>query len=280
MSRSITPEVVERTLKGITIPSRPQVLVKIQNGLKKDDPDPRAVGRFIGGDVGLCAAVLKTVNSPFFGLSRRISSADQAVSMLGIAATAQIVTSLALRAAIGGKAGSLERFWDSSEKIAGMSSHIASVIPRGPRDDAYCFGLFHDVGIPILMQKFPDYRQTLVLADSTSDRPLTAVEEERHATDHATLGYLVAKGWFLPEAICEAILYHHDESVFDDVGAVSPRALTLIAINALSEHFHDEYVRQRESSSSERMRCRALDHLGLTEDEYCDLREELTAIVN
>ena len=66
MSRSITPEVVERTLKGITIPTRPQVLVKIQNELKKDDPDPRAVGRLIAGDVGLCAAVLKTVNSPFF----------------------------------------------------------------------------------------------------------------------------------------------------------------------------------------------------------------------
>jgi len=36
-----------------------------------------------------------------------------------------------------------------------MSRHIASTIPRGPRDDAYCFGLFYDVGIPILMQKFP-----------------------------------------------------------------------------------------------------------------------------
>ncbi len=278
MSRLITPEVIEKTLKGITIPTRPQILVHIQKELQKNDPDPQAVARFIGGDVGLCAAVLKTVNSPFFGLTRRISSAAQAVSLLGMTATAQIVTGIALKTAIGGKAGSLERFWDSSENVACMSRHIAAVIPRGPRDDAYCFGLFHDIGIPILMQKFPDYRQTLVLADSTSDQPFTAVEEARHATDHATLGYLVAKGWFLPAPICEAILYHHDVSVFDDSAVVSPHALTLIAINALSECFHDEYVRQRATSSSKGMRCKALDHLGLTENEYSDLREELSSL--
>jgi HD-like signal output (HDOD) protein len=105
------------------------------------------------------------------------------------------------------------------------------------------------------------------------------VEEERHATDHATLGYLVAKGWFLPEAICEGILYHHDPSVFDDREVVSSQALTLIAINALAEHFHDEYFRLRSNSSWERMGDRSLDHLGLQEDEYCDLREDLTTMV-
>ncbi|EXI68078.1 MAG: hypothetical protein AW07_04451 [Candidatus Accumulibacter sp. SK-11] len=38
MSRSISPEVVERTLKGITIPTRPLVPVQIQDELKKERP--------------------------------------------------------------------------------------------------------------------------------------------------------------------------------------------------------------------------------------------------
>lgn len=279
MSQLMPADLIEKTLKGITIPARPQVLVQLQNELRKDDPDPAVVARLVSGDVSLSAAVLKTVNSPFFGLSRRISSVAQAVSLLGISAAAQIVTGLVLRTAVAGQAGSLERFWDSAETVAGISRHIASTIPRVARDDAYCFGLFHDIGIPMLMQKFPDYRQTLALADSTGDRSFTAVEDERHATDHATLGYLVAKGWFLPEAICEGILYHHDRSVFDDSAAVSPQALTLIAINALAEHFNDEYVRLRSNSGWERIGARALDHLGLQEDEYCDLREDLTKLV-
>ena len=278
MSKLIPTEVIEKTLKGITIPARPQVLLHLQNELGKGDPDPRVIVRLVGGDVGLSAAMLKTVNSPFFGLSRKISAVAQAMSLLGIKAVGQIVTGLVLKAAVGGKTPSLEGFWERAEKVAGIASYIASTIPRGPRDDAYCFGLFHDVGIPILMQKFPDYRQTLALAEKDSTRPSTAVEDERHATDHATLGYLVAKGWFLPEAICEGIFYHHDPLVFDDKDSVNPQALTLIAINAIAEHFHDDFFLMRGNSCWEMIGARVLDHLGLPDDEYCDLREDLISI--
>ena len=156
MSKLIPPEVIERTLKGIAIPARPQVLVQLENELTRDDPDPRVIVRLVSGDVGLSAAVLKTVNSPFFGLSRRISSVAQAVNLLGMRSAAQIVTGLVLRAAIAGKAGSLERFWDSAEKVAGIASHIWLYLPLGPRDEAYCAGIFHGVGILILMQRIPE----------------------------------------------------------------------------------------------------------------------------
>ena len=80
MSKTIAADVIEKTLKGIAIPSRPQVLLQIESELRKDDPDPRIVARLIEADVGLTAAVLKTVNSPFFGLAKRTSSAAQAVT--------------------------------------------------------------------------------------------------------------------------------------------------------------------------------------------------------
>lgn len=277
MSKTIAADVIEKTLKGIAIPSRPQVLLQIESELRKDDPDPRIVARLIEADVGLTAAVLKTVNSPFFGLAKRTSSVAQAVTILGMRTATQIVTGLILRKAVTGQGSTLEEFWDRAEQVAGIASRIAQTIPRGPRDDAYCFALFHDVGIPILTQKFPDYPQTLLLAENSGDRPFAAVERERHATDHATLGYLVAKGWFLPEAICEGILYHHDPAAFTDREGVSPRAQTLIAINVLAECFHDENIRLRDTSAWARMGSQALEHLGLTDAEYYDLREDLTA---
>lgn len=280
MSKWVPAEVIEKTLRGITIPSRPKVLVQIDHELKKNDPDPRVVARLIGGDVGLSAAVLKTVNSPFFGLSRKISSVPQAVGVLGMKTAAQIVNGLLLRSSFVAGRGPLEHFWDNAEKVAGIASHIALTIPGGPRDDAYCFALFHDVGIPMLLQKLPGYAQTLLLASGPAERSFTVVERERHSTDHATLGYLVAKGWFLPEAISEGILYHHDASVFADPDAISPRALTLIAINALAEHVHDEYVRLHDTGAWELMGGQALAHLGLSEGEYADLREELSAMLH
>ncbi|EXI85031.1 MAG: HDOD domain protein [Candidatus Accumulibacter sp. BA-94] len=279
MAQEMAPELIEKTLKGISIPARPQVLVRLDSELAKDDPEPVVIVRLISSDVVLSAAMLKTVNSPFFGLSRRISSVGQAVNMLGLKMTARIVTGLVLRMTMGGKQASLERFWDTAEKVACISSYIASTLPRGPRDEAYCFGLFRDIGIPMLLQKFPDYRQTLALADNSVDRPMTVLEEERHATDHATLGYLVARSWFLPEAICEGIRYHHDPSVFDSRDLLNPTALALIAINALAEHLHDEYFRMRANAAWQQMADRVLACLGLSEDEYCDLREEVTTLV-
>lgn len=270
---------MDKALKGIVIPPRPQVLVKLDAEMKKDDPDPRVVVRLISADVGLSAAVLKTVNSPFFGLANKISSAANAVSLLGMKSAGQIVTGLVIRNTIAGDARSLERFWDSAEKVAGISAYIASIIPRGPRDDAYTFGLFRDIGIPMLTQKFPDYKQTLAMAEGDLDRPLTSIEDERHATNHATLGYLIGKSWFLPAHICEAILYQHDATVFSDRDVLSPQALTLVAIGHLAVHLHEEYIRLRSHPEWKKVGAASLDHLGLSESEYFDLRDELEFMI-
>lgn len=278
-TQSLSDAEIENTLKGIVIPPRPQILLKLGKEMSKDDPDPRMIIRMISTDVGLSAAVLKTVNSPFFGRPSKISSVASAVTLMGIKTAEQIVTGLVIRNAVAGDARTLERFWDSAEKVAGIAAYIASTLPRGPRDDAYSFGLFHDIGIPILMQKIPTYRQTLAIAETDLEHSLTEVEDERHGTNHATLGYLVGKGWFLPEVICEAIRYHHDVSIFKDKEAISPQALTLIAITRLAEHFNDEYVRLHTDPEWARMGQHVLAHLGLQESEYLDLRDELAIMV-
>ena len=279
MTNSLSDTEIERTLKGIAIPPRPQILLKLGAEMKKEDPDPRAIVSLVSADVGLSAAILKTVNSPFFGRANKLSSVASAVGVMGMKMTNQIVTGLVLRNAVTGEARSLERFWDSAEKVAGIAAHIASSLPGGPRDDAYSFGLFRDIGIPILMQKFPNYRETLAMADAVTGESPTFIEDERHDTNHATLGYLVARSWFLPSPLCEAIRYHHDVSVFSDKESISPQALTLVAISHLAEHFHDQYVHMRSNPEWERVREMVLEHLGLQETEYFDLRDELEVMI-
>lgn len=183
-----------------------------------------------------------------------------------------------LRASFVSENRTLEHFWDSAEKAAGIAAHIASALPRGPRDDAYSFGLFHNAGIPILNQRYPDYMHTLRMAAEVCDRSITEFEDERHAVNHATLGYLIAKAWFLPPAICEGILRHHDPSVFDDRDEISPQALTLIAITYLAEHLNDEYLLLGGHSQWDQMREKVLRHLGFLDAEYLNLKEEIAAL--
>lgn len=279
MPKLPTQAEIDDTLKGFAIPPRPQVLISLGDEMNKDEPDLKLIARQVGGDVGLSAAVLKTVNSPFFGLKKKISSVTQAVSLLGLKSVDRLVTSIMLRNSFVCKSRSLEHFWDSAEKSAGIAAHIASSLPRGPRDDAYSFGLFHNAAIPILNQRYPDYMHTLRMGAEIGDRPITEFEDQHHAVNHATLGYLIAKAWFLPPTICEGILRHHDPSAFDDTDEISPQALTLIAITYLAEHLNDELLSPGSHSQWEPMREKVLSHLGLLNTEYLNLKEEVAGLI-
>lgn len=267
----------EKLLKGIAIPPRPAILDDVNREAAKDEPNFGKIAQLIGQDVGLSAAMLKTVNSPLFGLSKRVSSVQQAVTMLGIKNTINIITGLALKASMSGsKLPRLERFWDSAALEAMVSAYIASQLPGAHADASYTFGLFQNCGIPLLMQRFPDYIKTLQSANSSTDREFTAIEDEQHATNHASVGYLMARSWYLPESICQAILCHHDLSIFDSAShEINAEVCTLIAITRLAEHIAHGFLRLTTDNEWEKIGARALQHLGLGESEYEDLRDQI-----
>lgn len=276
MAVELSEEGVAQLLKGVSIPPRPTLLVDLDQELKRPEPDLKRVAGLVGKDVGVSAAMLKTVNSPLFGLRTKIGNVFQAVQMLGARNARNIVTGLVLRNAMAGGAN-LERFWDASEKVASINAYICTILPKAPREEAYTFGIFHDCGIPILMQRFPDYRDTLMRAGG-ADRPLTEVEDERHGTNHATLGYVVARSWGMSDLICQSILHHHDFAVINGAGSTHPGTRTLVAVNFLSEHLHETMLRLRADHQWERIGEDILDYLGLTQSEYAEIREDVVGL--
>lgn len=274
-------EEAQKVLKGINIPPQPKLLVDMNHELQKPEPDGKKVAAGIAKDVGLSAAVLKVLNSPYFGLRSKVSAIPQAVTMLGMANVKCIVTGLMLKSALGGgEALMLERFWDSSEKIARISTYLASILPKVPRDETYTFGLFRDCGIPLLMQRFPDYKETLKLASGQPELPMTQFEDQRHGTSHAVAGYMVAKTWGLSDAISQAILHHHDYDVLQPSNDAEPLVRTLVSINFLAEYLNDEMLRMRHNPGWDDIGGAVLDHLGLTDGEFAELKEDIANIIN
>ena len=159
--------------------------------------------------------------------------------------------------------------------VIGM--HKAAAHSKAPREEAYTFGIFHDCGIPALMQRFGDYRDTLKIAGGDS-RPPTEVEEERHGTNHATIGYLIAHSWGLSDVICQAIQRHHDLGALGDDDSFSPMARVLVAVNFLAEHLHETSLRMRDDRQWVQGEGIVLDYLGLTHGEYAELSEDVMAL--
>jgi HD-like signal output (HDOD) protein len=174
------------------------------------------------------------VNSPFYALTRQASTLDQAISLIGLRQIGTLVTGFALRQALRGDAANLTRFWDVSTKRSYALSRLARGLRGVEIDVAQSFGLFCDVGIPLLMQRFADYGATLRDANQSRSQSFTAVEQAAHRADHAMIGALMARSWGLPSLVCDAIRAHHDYGVFQDA-RVPDAVQRLIAMGLLAE---------------------------------------------
>jgi len=179
---------IDALVKGIAIPPRPSLLAALQEEISVEDPDTRKIAQIVGKDVALTAAVLRTVNSPLYGLSRPVANLGQALTVLGLCQVGTLVLGLVLRKSLGDQGLNLTRFWDVSAKRSYALVRLARGLGRLEVDMAQTFGLFCDVGIPLLMQRFPGYLETLKQANCAADRSFCEVEHAVHDTDHALIG--------------------------------------------------------------------------------------------
>lgn len=229
--------VLEHHILDIDIPPRPSILASVQAEMAADDPDFRRLEALISADVALAAGLIKTVNSPFFGLNRRASTVHDALMLLGLASTCRAVAAFSLRRAFP-DSGHFERFWDSSAKVAGLSGWLTKRLGslKLRADEAYTYGLFRDCGVVILMRRFPNYQATLKAANAEREAAFTDIERQHLPTDHTVIGRLMAQNWWLPDVLCDAIRHHHDKAYLDGPDTVLNRATRqLMAVSQLAE---------------------------------------------
>ena len=269
-----TAENVEKILGSIQLPACPAIMQDIMAEARKDEPDFNLIARMVGNDPGLSAAVLKLANSPAFRRNSSISSIPQAVSVLGLKKIMLAVNALYLRNSVSTSDPAvktfLEKFWDKSNCTAEAASMLAKALPGISSEDAYTVGLFHDSGVPVLMQRFPDhpFEDTLHEVDWES---IHRNEEARLSTNHAVVGNMLARNWGLPVDICQTIRYHHDLSVFTDLShQASNMVRSFIAVLILAEHMASVFMGFEEESAMGQLpaHAHALHHIGMEPDEF------------
>lgn len=265
---------VDALIKSIRIPPRPSLLADLQQELASSDPSPEAIGKIIASDVGMSGALLKLANSPFFGTARKAKSIDQAILFLGINQVATLMTGLLARRVIKAESAALASFWDISTRRAQAMVVLSRRLRIGASDVAHTFGLFCDTGVPLLMERFPAYVNTYADAAQDTERVFTALEDERHSTNHAAIGCLLARNWGLSSDVSWAILHHHDYAVIND-DATDDAVRSLVALSLLAEIAIQKYQGHGHSVEWNKGGQIACEHLGLSEEETTDLLDEL-----
>lgn len=228
---------LEHMLQGVDIPPCPSILLEVDQELKKEAPDQRSIAALISKDVALAGHVIQIANSPAFSFGREIRSLQDALQLLGHRHIFNLVVLQLLKVALQDNSNfSMERFWESSAKIAMLTSQLARRLECGRADVAYTFGLFRDCGIPLMVKRFPEAKRVLARANQEKDLLFTEVEDRDLGTNHAAVGYFLARRWRLSSEVVEAIRWHHDYSALDVCAHVPYESRVLIALGVLAEH--------------------------------------------
>ncbi|MEI7611970.1 MAG: HDOD domain-containing protein [Betaproteobacteria bacterium] len=269
-------EEISRVLGNIVIPPCPRIVIAMVEEARSDDPDLLKLDKLICGDMGLAAAVIKSANSPFYALNHKVQAVKSALQVLGIRSVTSIVTLLAMRNALGGQASDpfWDQFWDRTNYHAIACARLARQLRFISTDGAHTFGLFNDCGMPLLVQRFPEYKETLRLA-SSSDRPLVELEHERHEASHTLVGFILARSWHLPELVCQAIRDHHRfELLYGETPTGQGDIAALAAISLIADSLVNDFIGLPQYTEWQQHGTQALQYLGIDEDELLECKTD------
>jgi len=204
-------DAIRRVITGMeALPSQPKVYQEVSRVLAEPNVAVRSVAKLVEQDVAICAKILQLVNSSFFGVPRRLSSIEAAISYLGMNMVRRLVLSV-----------EAFRPWETT-RIPGLdfealmehslvAGHLASRLLSDKKDaeDAFLAAMLHDIGTLVLASACREQLASVLAASVAQERPLELVEEEVFGVSHGPVGAYLLGLWGLPYPIVEAVAHHH-----------------------------------------------------------------------
>ena len=146
-----------KTIQPSDLPAPPEATARIVRACSDSDVGAHQLARIVSSDPVLTAEILRTVNSAFFGLSRPVKSAAQAVTVMGNRALRNLALCLAVRDAV--KPGSIHDFdimdyWEDALRRAVAARCLSHDVGVDP-DEAFTIGLLQDFGMLALLYAQP-----------------------------------------------------------------------------------------------------------------------------
>jgi signal transduction histidine kinase/ActR/RegA family two-component response regulator len=204
--------ILARIARDPHLPTPPTVALRVLEKASRPDCALADVSGIISHDPGLCANLLKIVNSAFFALPHKVTVIGRALSLLGLKRVRALVLGLSLPSMQRRSAGDarMSDHWKVSVATA-MAAREWAVAVRDPDPDSEMVAaLLCDLGALLLREVFPEqYARVLAHPVEVFVARQCQLEEEHVGVNHAEVGAYLLRQWGLPEEITEAIRHHH-----------------------------------------------------------------------
>ena len=269
-------DAIKKTLDdGFKLFSLPQTLAEVLRIVSDESSGADDLAKVLAKDAALTVRVLRVVNSPFYGMNRKVGTVSQAVVTIGM----RQVTALALSTSVYTMTERWQatfnrvRFWRHSLEVAIASRTLAEKCGYKKTEEMFVAGLLHDIGLLVLDRSFPEqYRQ--LWKKSLDHGTQVELEEETWGTNHARVGQFLLEQWNLPETICQAVGHHH--GVFP-IGATEPDLTPSQIVNLSNRIGRFRVAEQPSRVDPSALQDRAIirDNLGLNVETLCAVEKQL-----
>ncbi len=232
-----------------SMPTLPTVALRVMEVTSNPESSANDLMEIISPDISLTAKILKIANSPFYGLTREVSSLKHALTILGFKEIRNMVISaVAFESFKNFKQNDkfdINKFWRHSF-CCGLAAKIIAVDLKSSSSELFVAGLIHDIGKLVMYIAFPV--EFLKLVDMMSPLKLkyTAFEAEKNVFEmiHDEVGMKLLKKWMFPESLITAVGFHH-HPLEADKKSLFP---IIVHVADILAHVHEMQAEEEEDS--------------------------------
>ncbi|MBI3860262.1 MAG: HDOD domain-containing protein [Planctomycetia bacterium] len=220
---------------NMKLPALPQAVTQFIQASSDPNVDLKVLGKIIETDSGLTMELLKHVNSAHFGLTKRVSSPQQALSLLGMSPARNLLIAVGTKAAIQSRQSKLinqSSFWVAALQKAIFAREIATMIGADP-DVAFNGALLQDFLLPVVTNELYDKYLNFIQQRDKTALDIWNFEQTAFGWDHALAGACIAKSWKLPDELICCIMFHHVGLDILSHDELSNTAVAAVALSAL-----------------------------------------------
>ncbi len=204
---ALTPNARVRELAAAVhrLPAMPKVHERLLAMIDSQGASVRDAADLVAQDPGLCAKILRVVNSAMFSRGQTVRDVRTATGRLGLDLLRAMLLSERASCGLSGK-----RVQQIQRDALDAASVATMLVGPDEQRTAFTAALLCDVGALVLEQGAPDEVAAVRVEAAEGLIPIHVAEKQLLGSSHADVGGYVLGLWGVPAVIVDAVLGHHD----------------------------------------------------------------------
>ncbi|MCX7736164.1 MAG: HDOD domain-containing protein [Candidatus Kapabacteria bacterium] len=222
---------VDKILENLDeFPTLPTIYSNLLECISNPRSTVNDVAQIISRDQSAALKILKSVNSPLYGVSKKVETIKDAVFHLGFNEIKNLVVALSVVTTFKNikatKNFSLLEFWKHSVAVGVISKLIGVTCGEKNTENYFLAGVIHDIGKLFFVQFFNEEYDKVIENAFSSKIELSKAEMNYFGVNHIQIGEKIAVKWQLP-VVFRSVIKHYQDLDFENGNSMITTSVAL-----------------------------------------------------